>query len=355
MAVRSRAAQILDECGDLDYNTDSPFVGPFSIPASSTIAHYGDFEVRGEAILPLMSQAPEYCPPGSADEAFQVFKEWIGWTGEPSVRPAAPAAATRKTVVINDLHIPNQDEDSIRQLIENEAADTDELVIAGDFATMFNWSRFPKFRQTHTPKEEIISATKVLRLLSEAFTKVTLFGGNHDARFVKWMVGDKAMTPEMLDALEFMNPGFSSPLKFMAKGLPNVEVLDAIKCEGADFSFFYQFGDFVACHAETYSIIPNRATGNACKWLKSFAEPMGLVKPFRVVGQAHTHQQGKVFGDYATWLFELGCMCGIEDYVGAGKILTPRPWVKGYTVVRQDAVTGRTDINNSHFVHTGKF
>jgi hypothetical protein len=348
----SAASRLIANSEDLE--------GPYRVPASSLLVHSqtSDYEFPGVltgAAAALPAPAPAYCPPGDCDEAFQLYREWIGWTRDTKTRPARVGNTTRKTVVINDLHVPDQDDDSIRQLIANEAEDTDELVIAGDFATMFAWSRFPKFSQTHTAKEEIINATKVLRLLAESFRKVKLFGGNHDARFVKWLVNDLHMDPQMLDVLEYMNPGFCSPLNFMAKGLSNVEIVAPVKYEGAEFGFLYQFGDMVVTHAETYSKIPNRATTNVAHWLRSFALPIGIVKPFRCVGQAHTHQAGVVFSDHATWCFELGCMCNLEDYVGSAKIMTPRPFCKGYTRVIQDSQTGRTDINLSRFVHTGTF
>lgn len=355
LSVNTRRPQAITRPMDRSEDLHCPEeLRPLSSSTLASDSQDRDFVERNNLFHPAM-MAPGFSPAGDCDEAFEVFREWIGWTGDPIVRLALPAGETRKTVIINDLHVPDHDEDSIRQLIANEAADTDELVIAGDFATMFAWSRFPKFAQSHTAKEEIITAVKVLRLLSEAFPSIKLFGGNHDARFLKWLVLDKGMTPEMLSALDYMNPGFASPLAFMAKGLPNVEILKPVQCENAEFSFFYQFGDFVAGHAEIYSKIANRASTNFNHWLKSFAEPMGLVKGYRCVGQAHTHQAGTVFGDYGTWCFEMGCLCNLESYVGNARIITPRPWCKGYTRVIQDAVTGRTDINLSRFVHTGKF
>src|ERR1019366_4373031 len=118
-------------------------VRPLSSSTLASDSEHRFFVDRKHLSHPAM-MAPGSSPAGDCNEAFEVFREWIGWTGDPIVRVALPAGETRKTVIINDLHVPDHDEDSIRQLIANEAADTDELVIAGDFATMFAWSRFPK-------------------------------------------------------------------------------------------------------------------------------------------------------------------------------------------------------------------
>lgn len=302
--------------------------------------------------------------PGSFDAAYAAYREWISWYGEPQARPPAeerPDGLT-KTIIINDLHCPYHDEKTLKTLITEHAHDTDRLVIAGDLATMCSFTSFPRFSAKYTPAQEFAETQRLLNLFNETFPEVILFEGNHDARFIKYLVRSRQIPPEILEYFNLLAPGFLKPLTIMCKELENIHVLDPIPLDEASFGFLYQFGDFVAGHAEIYSKIPNRAACNFGHWLKSFAEPNKLVglhgpagQEFRCTGQAHTHQQGVVFGDYALWNFELGCATRYEEYVGDPKMRSIRPMVKGFTVVYQDAQTGRTDMNRTRFIHTGDF
>jgi hypothetical protein len=356
-----QVSEILNKAEDLDCPQE------VVVPVENMVHHSSDS--RFEPGLPGFTEVHVYQddleerePAADFDKEYSAFRDWIGWNGEPKPCSQRPPGDIIKSIVLNDTHIPFMCDESFRKMIHEEAADTDQLILAGDIATMSNFTHFPKFSRTYTPAEGFLETSKFMAFCNEAFPSVKVFPGNHDNRFIKWLVKDRGIPPDVLEYFELLSPGFCDPLKIICKDLANVEVLAPIEYEKAKFAFLYQFGDFVVGHAETYSKIPLRAGTNFSHWLKSFAEPIGIVGKrspagcdIRCVGQAHTHQAGKVFSDYGIWSFELGCMSQMEEYTGSPRIMSARPWVKGYTVVYQDRETGRTDINRSHFIHTGDF
>jgi hypothetical protein len=283
-----------------------------------------------------------------SDRAYSGYKDWIGWTGEVPAPPPPRPSKEKKIVVINDLHIPFHDERRLMEVVRRTADDTDELVVAGDFADFFNFSRFPKLSQTFTPVEEHQHQQRIANLLSKNFREVKILRGNHDgARMVK-MLEAQGVPAAMLDYFQALCPGFINPLELVVKDLKNVSMVDPIELDYARFGFIYQLGDLILSHAETYSRTPLVAAGNALDWLQKFALPEGIVKPFKHVAQAHTHGAGKVWADYGCWAYELGCLCLYPEYVSDPKIKTPRGWKKGFTVFYQH--DGVTDSERSNFI-----
>src|ERR1017187_4073711 len=150
-------------------------------------------------------------------------------------------------------------------------------------------SRWPKARRETDPRTEFIEAQAVLHLLAEHFRRIVVIGGNHDARPRKYLAD--RLPPNVMDYLALTAPNALNPLSLMAAPLKNVTIAPVIQAGNAHFDFLYQVGDCIVSHAEACSKIPNRAvSGPVLQWLKSFAEPQGIVKPFIAVVQAHTYQ-----------------------------------------------------------------
>jgi hypothetical protein len=89
-------------------------------------------------------------------------------------------------------------------------------------------------------------------------------------------------------------------------------------------------------------------SGPVLQWLKSFAEPQGIVQPFRCVVQAHTHQGGSVHGDFGVLAIEGGCLCPTQGYQADAKIRSTRPPALGWTVIVQE--NGITNHRESRFI-----
>jgi hypothetical protein len=275
------------------------------------------------------------------DTAYEKYREWIGMSYVHGVSKKAEAPSSDRVTIISasDFHTPFHSKPALHALLQ-EADRVDMLVIPGDFLTSWSWSRWPKSKKETEPVEEFREGQAVLSTLAEAFKKVVLFGGNHCARPRKYL--SERLPPEVMSYLEITAPGSLNPLQLMASSLSNVEIVQPVVKDHAQFSFLWQRGDCVFSHAEKYSIIPGKAaSGPVLHWLKSFAEPLGIVTGVRALVQAHTHQISSAIADYGVLAIESGCMCDLESYVGDPKIMSPRPPAIGWTVVVQD--NGRTD------------
>jgi len=207
-------------------------------------------------------------------------------------------------------------------------------------------SRWPKRKCEVGGQTELAEAQAMLCLLSEHFRQVSIIRSNHDSRARKLIA--EQLPIEMVEYLDIVAPSAMDPLQFLTHGLNNVEIVAAPKSGHAEFGFLCQIGDAVFTHAETYSTIPGRAVGNVAQWLKSFAEPEGIVhSSVRCVVHGHTHQGATQVGNFGVLQIEGGCLCEDEEYIGSPKIRTPRPWSLGWTVILQDS--GRTDFRDSRF------
>jgi predicted phosphodiesterase len=285
-------------------------------------------------------------PLRTVDAALAAYRDWTGWTG--TITPPAPQTGTRRKIVCaSDFHVPWHNPRALKALIEEESADTDTLVVAGDLADMWATSRFRKTKKMSDPCRDYREAQAVLVLLAERFREVIVSEGNHDNRPLK-MLAD-LLPVEMIEYLRLTGPGALHPLELMAAALPNVTVVKPVEAGFGKFAWFHQIGDAVFSHAEKYSIIPNRAvSGPVLHWFKSYGEPQNLCAPFRVLIQGHTHQSGSVMGDYGVLCIENGCMCEpIQEYMADPKVYSQRPATNGWTVLYQD--DGVTDMRSVQF------
>lgn len=284
----------------------------------------------------------------SLDAAVSAYQAWIGWR----IRPAIPERRGRppkiqRIVAASDFHIPFHSKQALAALIAEEADRADVLVINGDLADCWATSRWPKQKRDTDPRSEYLETQAVLNVLSERFRNIVLVGGNHDSRPRKYLAD--RLPPDVMDYLHLTAAGALNPLSLMAGPLKNVSIAPTITVGNATFDFLYQAGDCVFAHAESYSKIPNRAaSGPVLQWLKSFAEPQGIVSPFTTVVQAHTHQAGTVHADFGVLAIENGCMCPTQGYQSDAKIRSTRPPVLGWTVIIQE--TGVTNHRESRFV-----
>lgn len=301
----------------------------------------------------LKEAAQASATPQDAHERFcdlrERFRELIGYDGKTAPPPAKPKSRDRKILVINDLHCPAHDREALAHIIKTHAMDTHKLIIAGDLADSFNWSRYPKFYRPWSGIEELREIQAVICALADAFPEVDIISGNHDSRWVKYLERH-GLPPEALEFLEFIAPGAAyNPLLRLTEPFANVNVVEPRKLDFAEFPHIHQVGSLILSHAEKFSKVANKAVADVIYWLKSFAEPAGLVAPFTVVGHAHTHQAGTCFHDFGVVGIEMGCCCKNPDYSGDPKLRgAQRPPVVGYTTFYQDA-NGNTDINRSKF------
>jgi hypothetical protein len=278
------------------------------------------------------------------------FNKWIGDTDAPLKTPKHKAGRRIKAAVGNDIHVPYQKEWAVGRFISDNR-DADVCWIPGDVMDLLSFSHYPKTSQKFSAVEEFQAGRVLIKALSENFPKVVIMSGNHDDRFIKYLVRLN-IPPDILEFFRMMCPDFDSPLAKICAPFPNVEVAKPKELDDAKFPFIHQIGDCILSHAEKFSKIPNRAVGDVIHWLQSYARPQGLVDDFKVVIQAHTHQAGKTYNDYGVVGIEAGTLSAVPGYAGNPKLMgAQRPSVVGYTVVYQE--DGITDRNATNFVELG--
>jgi hypothetical protein len=278
------------------------------------------------------------------------FNKWIGDTDKPEKTRDRKTGKRIKVAVGNDIHTPYHKEWAVGRFIADNR-DADECWIPGDVMDLLSFSHYPKSSQKFSAVEEFQSGRVLIRALSDNFPKVVIMSGNHDDRFIKYLVRLN-IPPDILEFFRLMTPDFDSPLAKICAPFPNVEVAKPRELDDAKFPFIHQVGDCILSHAEKFSKIPNRAVGDVIHWLQSYARPQGLVDDFKVVIQAHTHQAGKTYNDYGVVGIEAGTLSAVPGYAGNPKLMgAQRPSVVGYTVVYQE--NGVTDRNATNFVELG--
>jgi transcriptional regulator with XRE-family HTH domain len=281
-------------------------------------------------------------------ERMEDFKKWIGDTDRPPKPKTASRHKRKKNLVCNDIHAPFHDKAAVGKMIRDNP-DADEVWIAGDVMDLFSFSRYEKYSQPFSAVQEFQEGRAFIRLLAERYPKVRVMSGNHDDRFAKWLVRDKSIPVPILEFFKLSDPDFMSPLAKVCAGFDNVEMMEPKELDYAKFPFIHQQGDCILSHAEKFSKIPNRAVGDVIHWLQSYCLPQGIVAPFKVVIQAHTHQAGCTWNDYDVLGIEAGCLAKVPDYAGNARLMgAQRPSVVGYTVVYQE--NGVTDRNETRFI-----
>ncbi len=241
----------------------------------------------------------------------------------PALLPDSLDPHRERIVLASDIHAPYHRQDLLAEIVANEADDTDVLIIGGDISDSFSKSHYVRYKQHFSDREEFAAVRGVLQFLSENFRRVIVLRGNHDERLKKWLMMTLHLTcgeVELLNylaqtagALEF---NLADPISALAVGLPNVEIAPLVTHGYADYSFFYQHGDLIVSHAERFSIIAGKAADQSARWFRDKAIPMGIVQPFNVLAQSHTHQYAQYYGDGGVWMFETGCLAATPDYDG---------------------------------------
>jgi len=289
---------------------------------------------------------------GAFDVIFQAYQDFIGYYNVPHVDPPPEWGTELKIAVINDLHVPFHDNDAFREFVQREKDWADLVFVAGDLLDLFCWSSFTKRQQAYTPREEFQIGQSVLNTLAANFKEVLLLPGNHDERMYRYLLRN-SVEGGNLDFLKLVLESQGATLdvlQAMSYSLPNVKVVEPKKIDYADHGYMHQIGDLILGHPEVYSQIPGRPVENFIKWLRTVAQPNGIVDEFNVVGIGHTHSYSQI-RTFGAWGFEMGCLCPYQEYTANPKLKTKREWNKGYTrFVQYDGVT---DINQSGFISLG--
>lgn len=287
----------------------------------------------------------------SFDDILKKYREFINWTSEvvaPGVGPNDDDYL--EGLIVSDIHAPFHDEAKLAKVIADTRGKVDVCILAGDGPDFHNYSKYMKYGQHFSVREEHKSFMAVLAMLSEAYPEVVMIPGNHDERTRKKYA--QLLPADMYQAmLDFHGGNAFDFAELMTRQFENVIIPDTPKNGFAEYRFLFQINDIVVGHPELYSRIANRPVGNFIDWLMKKAVPMGLVKPFTAAVMGHTHQAGKTHNDFGIVGIENGCLCMTPDYDSGAKLSGAlRPVVHGYTRFRTNKKTGITDQNDINFV-----
>ena len=249
----------------------------------------------------------------------------------------------RPWVVLSDPHLPGLRTDLLGQIIAARGGRRANCFVAGD---VLNFDRFSRWPQTdiHEPSLPTLLRERdaFLATLREAFCRVVVLGGNHDARLWKkaaslgpdyhWLTQQFFVTMfAKVHGVEFIWKPFT---KRSGKVLHTC--------------FWEQIGDCVIGHVERSGTTPLRGARLANEFFQKWRKELPLRSwPYRVLLQAHTHRRGYWFDPVShVHCYETGALCDTPDYA----VLDHRsdPIQHGYYwLVQKD---GATDLNRSQLM-----
>lgn len=111
--------------------------------------------------------------------------------------------ASRRVLVLSDLHVPYHDEGAITCAIEYGIRhEADTIFINGDLMDFHRISRFIKDPRSRNISEELESGRQMLAMIRRAFPNAAIYYklGNHDERLEHYLI---LKAPELLGCTEF--------------------------------------------------------------------------------------------------------------------------------------------------------
>ncbi len=288
------------------------------------------------------------------DQILAEYRDWVGWHSWPAGTETGKGPGNPdylEGLIVSDIHAPFHDEARFDKMIADTSGKVDICILAGDGPDYHNYSKYMKYGQHFSVREEHKAFLLILKKLSAAYPEVIMMPGNHDERTRKKFA--QLLPADLYQSLlDFHGPDAFDFAELQTKQFENI-VIPAVPTDGfAEYRFVYQCGDIVIGHPELYSRIPNKSVGGFIDWIYKKAIPVGLVKaPVSAAVMGHTHMAGKTWNDYQVIGIENGCMCLTPDYDAGPKLAgAPRPLTRGYTLFRTNKKTGLTATNDINFV-----
>jgi UDP-2,3-diacylglucosamine pyrophosphatase LpxH len=291
------------------------------------------------------------------DDLLDKYREHIGWKNYPTNIPTPGDGPNDPEylngIIISDLHVPFHDEEKFAEMINQTRGKVDICILAGDGPDFHSYSRFIKYGQHFTVKDEHKAFMAVLATLSESYPEIIMFPGNHDERTRKYYA--QKLEPEFYQAiLSFHGANAFDFSELMTRQFENIVIPTMPSVGFADYRFVYQVAgtDIVVGHPELFSKIACKSVSTFIDWLKKKAQPEGIVKHFNHAVMGHTHQAGKIYADFGVIGIENASLCMTPDYDGNPKLSgCLRPIVHGYTRFKTNRATGITAKNDINLVY----
>jgi predicted phosphodiesterase len=231
-----------------------------------------------------------------------------------------------RTLIISDLHIPYQDNDSIQKAINyGKEKKVNCILINGDVLDFAGISRHEKDWRQRSVHEEFEATRVFLNSLREHFpkAKIVFKYGNHDERFEKYLF---LKAPEIFDCTDFQ-------LEVLLK-------LGELKIEVVKEKRPIRIGKLTVLHGHELfggSGGVNPARGTFLKTLENV-----------VVGHYHktsSNTEASMYGDVFS-VHSVGCLCGKTPYY-----MPINKWNTGFAYCELDIKTGNYTFYNLKIIN----
>ena len=231
-----------------------------------------------------------------------------------------------RTLIISDLHIPYQDNDSIQKAINyGKEKKVNCILINGDLLDMCSISRFGRDWRQRQIHEEFEATRVFLNSLREHFpkAKIVFKYGNHDERYEKFLF---LKAPEIFDCTDFQ-------LEVLLK-------LGELKIEVVKEKRPIRIGKLTVLHGHELfggSGGVNPARGTFLKTLENV-----------VVGHYHktsSNTEASMYGDVFS-VHSVGCLCGKTPYY-----MPINKWNTGFAYCELEIKTGNYTFYNLKIIN----
>ncbi len=224
----------------------------------------------------------------------------------------------KRILVLNDIHIPYQDNNSLRLAIdygiENEM---DAIYLNGDIMDVYQASRFIRDRRLRDLAGELELTRNFLKELQKFGVPIYYKIGNHEERWENFL---RLSAPELLGISEFE---LKNVLRFREYGVTEVKGKQLAYAGKLALLHGHEFG-----HSVFSPVNPARGL-----YMRS--------KESSVIGHHHQtseHTEKSLSGDVVT-TWSIGCLCGLSpEYLPFNK------WNHGFAFVE-------VDIDRNYKVH----
>jgi len=257
----------------------------------------------------FLDQSIEFVMPESYAETFEPYE-----------------ISQSRTLIISDLHIPYQDNDSIQKAINyGKEKKVNCILINGDLLDMCSISRFGRDWRQRQIHEEFEATRVFLNSLREHFpkAKIVFKYGNHDERYEKFLF---LKAPEIFDCTDFQ-------LEVLLK-------LGELKIEVVKEKRPIRIGKLTVLHGHELfggSGGVNPARGTFLKTLENV-----------VVGHYHktsSNTEASMYGDVFS-VHSVGCLCGKTPYY-----MPINKWNTGFAYCELDIKTGNYTFYNLKIIN----
>jgi predicted phosphodiesterase len=231
-----------------------------------------------------------------------------------------------RTLIISDLHIPYQDNDSIQKAINyGKEKKVNCILINGDVLDFAGISRHEKDWRQRSVHEEFEATRIFLNSLREHFpkAKIVFKYGNHDERFEKYLF---LKAPEIFDCTDFQ-------LEVLLK-------LGELKIEVVKDKLPIKIGKLTVLHGHELfggSGGVNPARGTFLKTLENV-----------VVGHYHktsSNTEASMYGNVFS-VHSIGCLCGKNPY-----FMPINKWNTGFAYCELEIKTGNYTFYNLKIIN----